>query len=37
MYSIAGVKTDEIEEKIDLAGFVGPFSPSVQEGAETKR
>jgi len=35
MYSIAGVKTEEIEVKIDIDDYFGPFSPSLQEGAET--
>jgi len=35
--AIAGVKTEEIEDKIDIDDYFDPFSPSVQEGAETKR
>jgi len=35
MYSIAGVKTEEIEVKIDIDDYFGSFSSSLQEGAET--
>jgi hypothetical protein len=35
MYSIPGVKTEEIEVKIDIDDYFGSFSSSLQEGAET--
>ena len=37
MCSIAGVKTKEIEEKIDIEDNCVPFSASAQDGSETKR